>query len=879
MIGKLVRRLRMMCLLASTAVAFGQSTPKPAPETSGGTPAGQSASETQTADSSKGPAALDLPDNPRPAQGSGHSENTLLGLPRQLLHDQIGMWTSPARFKLSDATWLVPAGGFAAALFATDSSVSRHLSDKTSTLNTYRHVSDYGTYSMVGGAGGIYLLGLMSKNAHERETGFLSGEATIDGLAVVEALKYATGRQRPLQDNGNGKFWKAGTSFPSEHAEISWAIAGMFAHEYPSPFVKFLAYGAATAISATRVTAKQHFPSDVFLGAMIGYLTSEYVYRKHHDPDLPGGPWELPAVRQDSPGHWQAKDMGSPYVPLDNWSYTAIDRLTAMGYIHTGFADMRPWTRMECARQIEEAGDSISQDAADESEAARIFRELQTEFQPELNLLGGGENAAFRVESVYTRGLEISGKPLTDSYHFGETITNDFGRPEEQGFDDVLGMSGWAADGPFVVYARGEYQHAPTAPALPLTARDTISSEDFSQLAYLIPTPPVPPDTPTPAFNQGRFLDTYVGMNFSDWQISYGNQSLWWGPSQGGSLMFTDNAQPMRMFRVDRVTPFRLPSFLGVLGPMRIEGYVGQYSGYDFVLAPGPRLAGQYGQPVHPQPIDHGERVSFKPTSNLEIGLSRTTDYGGPGYPLTVHNFLRSVFSTGNTGPGNASKPGARRSGLDFSYRLPGMRNGATFYAEGMAQHDEITPLLGPDVACWLAGLYIPTLPGVRKMDLRLEGGYTDPPHSFGDVSHGAFYWDDTWITGFQNAGHLMGSWMGRQGQGAQASTTYWLGHRNKLQFGFRHQEVSRQLVADGILPNGAPSPLIPSGGNLTDANVRAEFWAGSTFSAAAMVQYETWSYPVIEVTRQSNVTSSIQVSFWPKPLRGKNQNGDAGQQ
>ncbi len=872
MIGKLVRGLGMTCLLASAAVGVGQSRPRYAAATDN-TGAGSvqtNAEAAQSSDSPQSADAEDLPDNPAP--GSDRSENTLLGLPRQLLHDQIGMWTSPARFKLSDATWLVPAGGFAAALFATDSSVSRHLSNNPNTLNTYLHVSDYGTYSMVGGAAGIYLLGLMSQNPHQRETGFLSGEAAIDGLAVVEALKYATGRERPFQDSGDGKFLKGGTSFPSEHAEISWAIAGIFAHEYPSPFMKFLAYGAATAISATRVTAKQHFPADVFVGAAIGYLTSEYVYRKHHSADLPGAPWEIPAVRQDRPGHWQAKDMGSPYVPLDNWVYPALDRLTAMGYIHTGFADMRPWTRMECARLVEEAGDSISQDAAEEGEAARMFRELQKEFAPELNLLGGGDNADVRVESVYTRGTEIAGKPLTDAYHFGQTIINDFGRPEQQGFNDIAGMSGWAADGPFLAYARGEYQHAPAAPVLPVTARDTISSEDFSQLAYLIPTPPSPPATATAAFNEGRFLDAYVGMNFSDWQITYGNQSLWWGPSQAGPLMFSDNAQPMRMFRVDRVTPFRLPGFLGVIGPMRIEAYIGQYSGYDFVLTP-TGLAGAYGTPVNPQPIDHGQRISFKPTSNLEVGLSRTTDYGGPGYPLTLHNFFRSVFSTGNSGPGNPSKPGARRSGLDFSYRLPGVRNGATFYAEGMAQHDEITPLLGPDVACWFAGLYIPALPGIRKMDLRLEGGYTDPPHSFGDVSHGAFYWDDTWITGFQNAGHLMGSWMGRQGQGEQVSTTYWLGHRDKLQFGFRHQKVSTQLVRDPM------DAAIPEGGNLSDANVRAEFWAGSTMSVAATLQYETWNYPVIALNRQSNVSSMIELSFWPKSFRATHSNGDAGQQ
>jgi Capsule assembly protein Wzi/PAP2 superfamily len=859
-----------MCLLASTAVAIGQSTPTPPPvapsaESGDSIHSVNNAPQSQRASQAKSPDAADLPDSPRPA--GEDSENTVLNLPRHLLRDQIDMWTSPARFKLSDATWLVPAGGFAAALFATDGEVSRHLSNDSSTLLRYRHISDYGTYSMVGGAAGVYFLGLLTQNEHERETALLSGESVIDGLAVVEALKYAAGRQRPFQGNGTGPFRSGGTSFPSEHAEISWAIAGMFAHEYPSPFMKFLAYGAATAISATRVTAKQHFPSDVFIGAAIGYLTSEFIYRKHHDPDLGGGPWEIPAGRQDSPGRWQAKDMGSPYVPLDSWIYPSVDRLTAMGYIHTGFADMRPWTRMECARQIEEAADGISQDAAEESEAARLFRELQSEFTPEINLLGGGDNADIRVGSVYTRGAEIVGKPLTDAYHFGQTIVNDFGRPEEQGFNNVSGLSGWVQDGPFVGYARGEYQHAPSAPALPLSARDTISSEDFSQLADVVPTPPIPSDTPIPAFNQGRFLDTYVGMNFSDWQISYGNQSLWWGPSQGGPMMFSDNGQPLRMFRVNRVTPFKLPSFLGFLGPMRVEAYIGQYSGYQFVLAPSPTgLVGQYGQSVNPQPIDHGERISFKPTANLEIGFSRTTDYGGPGYPLTMHTFLRSVFSTGNSLPGTPNKPGARRSGLDFSYRIPGMRNGATFYAEGLAQHDEITPLLGPDVAAWLAGIYIPSLPRIRKLDLRLEGGYTDPPYSGGDVSHGAFYWDGTWISGFQNAGHLMGNWMGRQGQGAQAWSTYWLGHRDKLQFGFRHQKVSRQLIYDLL------NTAIPSGGTLADANLRAEFWAGYTFSVAASVQYEMWNYPVIASTRQSNVTSMIQLSFWPKPIRAKDE-------
>jgi hypothetical protein len=782
------------------------------------------------------------------------STNSLLALPRQLLRDQLGMWTSPARAKLSDATWLVPLGGAAAAFFATDRDASGHLDNSPSTLRRYRHLSDYGLYSMVGGGGSLYLLGLVTDNQHRRESGFLSGEAALDSLFAVETLKYATRRQRPYQGSGAGAFLSGGTSFPSEHSALAWSVAGILAHEYPSPFVKFLAYGAATAIGASRIRAQQHFPSDVLVGMAIGYLTSEHVYRQHHSPDLPGGSWETPAVHPERGSSWHSRNMGSPYVALDSWIYPAMDRLSALGYIHSGFADMRPWTRMECARQVQEAADHIAGNEEFDHQAADLFSRLQTEFSPEIGLLGGGNNAEIRVESAYSRSTEIGGKPLTDGDHFGQTIVNDYGRPQQQGFNMVAGMSGWAAAGPFAISARGEYQHSPNAAPLPSSAIQAIGYADFAH-GVVYANYPLPPDTPTPTFDQGRLLDAYVAMNFSDWQLSYGNQSLWWGPSQGGPLMFSNNAEPLRMFRVNRVTPITLPGFLGFLGPIRMEGFFGQFSGYEFIQTP-TALVGQYGQPLNPQPVIHGERISFKPTPNLEIGLSRTTDYGGPGYPLTLHTFSRSLFSTSNTGPGGATKPGSRRAGLDFSYRIPHLRNQMTFYAEGMAEHNEISPLLGPDVAAWLGGIYFPKLPRIPRLDFRLEGGYTDPPTSGGDIGYGAFYWDATWITGFQNDKHLMGSWMGRQGQGAQAWTTYWFSPRNKLQFGFRHQKVSRELLL--------------SGGTLSDVNLRADFWPRSSFSISALVQYEQWTYPALASTRQSNFASSVQFTFWPASWRSK---------
>ncbi len=195
------------------------------------------------------------------------------------------------------------------------------------------------------------------------------------------------------------------------------------------------------------------------------------------------------------------------------------------------------------------------------------------------------------------------------------------------------------------------------------------------------------------------------GLTFSNWQVSFGKQSLSWGPGDGGSLMLSNNAQPINMLRVSRTTPLKLPSILGWLGPVRSEFFIGQLAGQEFLDSPsGP--VGQFGQSLSPQPFIHGQKFSFKPTPNLEFGFFRTTIYGGPGYPLTFHTLIRSVFSTGNENAGGASKPGNRTAGMDLNYRLPGLRNWLTFYADGYTD-DQFSPVAYADRSAWRAGLYL----------------------------------------------------------------------------------------------------------------------------------------------------------------------------
>ena len=769
------------------------------------------------------------------------NEGSRTGLVGRFFRDQQEIWTSPAKLRFSDTDWLVPLSGISAGLFVTDRDFTKHLSQNPTTISHYKTVSDAGVAALIGGAGGMWALGHISHNEHWSETGFLAGEAALNSLVMVEGLKYSLRRERPYQGDGSGPFFQSGgTSFPSEHAAAAWSVAGIIAHEYPGPFTKIMAYGLASLVSVSRLKAHQHFPSDVVVGSVIGNLIAQDIYSRHHDFNLGGGEWRsLSAVAQgfESAG---PQNLGSPYVPLDSWVYPALDRLAGLGLIDSGFAGLRPWTRRECMRQLGEAEEKLTDES---NEAQKLVDALQREFRPESEAKGDGEDgAAFRLESIYSRTEHISGIPLTDGYTFGQTQINDFGRPYGEGWSTVNGFSAYATRGPWVAYVRGEEQSAPSIPAFSLATRQIVQQVD----SY----PTLPPGTAQPQLTQFSLLDAYVGVMLSNYQVSFGRQSLKWGPGDGGSMTLSNNAQPINMFRISRTTPLKLPSILGWLGPVRTEFFFGQLAGQEFLDSPS-GLVGQFGQSLSPQPFIHGQKFSFKPTPNLEFGFFRTTIYGGPGYPLTFHTLARSLFSSGNETAGAVSKPGNRTAGMDLVYRLPGLRNWLTFYADGYTD-DQFSPIAYADRSAWRAGLYLSQFPLVHKLDLRVEGVYTDNPIG-GAVGHGFYYFNGTWRSGYTNNGNLIGSWVGRDGQGAQAWTNYWFNPRNRLQFNFRHQRVSHQFI--------------PGGGTLSDVGVRGDYWVRSNLSLSASVQYERWLFPVIQPGAQTNTTAAVEILFQPQKL------------
>jgi Capsule assembly protein Wzi/PAP2 superfamily len=748
---------------------------------------------------------------------------------KHLLEDQKNFWMSGREITRGSAKTIVPFMAFTGLLIGSDSWLSKQVPDRPSQLKLSKDFSNYATYSLIAGTGGAFLLGHLTGNDHLRETAFLSGEAALNSSLVAYLLKGVTQRPRPLESNGHGSFFQGGGSFPSEHSAVAWAVASTVAHEYPGPLTKLLAYGLASGITVTRMTSKQHFASDVFVGSVLGWYFARQVYRAHHDKELGGTAWgdvgdQLPE------GSRNPESMGSPEVPVDSWVYPVFDRLAALGYLQTSFAGIRPWTRMECARLLDEAAERFRYDAVPNDGAEQAYATLTSEFADELRRWDGAANVGIALDSVYARIGHVSGQPLRDSYHFAQTLSNDFGRPYGEGANAIAGASVYGVAGPLFFYAQGEYQHAGRMPAYPQAALQAITQADQS--------PALP--NPTAGINRFLLLNGSVGLTFRNLRISFGRQSQWLGPGESGSLLYSDNARPIVMLQVQSASPFTIPLVSRLMGPAQTTFFVGQLSGQQWVFN-GTNLVGPY---FTPQPFIHGNKLNFRPTPNLEIGVGLTAIFGGPGLPFTWSEFLRTFYSHKASVVQNPAK---RFSSVDVRYRVPGLRKWLTVYVDSLVG-DEISPLISTRPVL-NPGIYMPQVPKIPKLDLRIEG-VRDPFNgaTANEFPPGFSFFDRRYRSGYTNDGNMIGSWIGRGGIGAQAWANYWLSPRTKFQAGYRHQQNDTNFIG---------------GGHLTDVSARADVALGPMVLSATL-QYERWAFPLLAPTPQTDVAASFQMTFYP---------------
>ena len=542
--------------------------------------------------------------------------------------------------------------------------------------------------------------------------------------------------------------------------------------------------------------------------------------------------------------------LGSTYVPMDSWVYPALDRLHSMGYLDTAFLGLRPWTRLSIAHMLQDTADKIDDNPNDE-EARELYLALEAEFDSDQGASYGQRSASVNFDSVYTILRGITNTPLNDSYHLGQTIVNDYGRPYQQGFNNYTGFSTRAEAGRFSLYFRGEYQHAPSAAGYSLPMAEYLSNNiDFISFATH-PNQATIPLGPIATTNDFRILEASLSYHLLGHEISFGKNDQWLSPAQGGAMSWSTNAEAPYTFEINRVEPLRIPLLSRLTGPYRYEFFVGSLKGHS---APN-------------DPWVHAEKISFKPTKDLEFGFERTVIWGGKGHgcfnaqtgaidpcnePITLHTFLKSFFSIQNVPFAekySRDDPGARFGSFDFDYRLPFLHHWLTLYSDSIV-HDDVSPISAPRRSGVRPGIYLSRFPGFQHLDLRVEGFSTDPVSDAG--ANGNFlYYEAVQQQGPTNKGFLFADAIGRDAKGGQGWLTYHLSPNEWIQFSYRDLKGDQKFI--------------PSGTTQNDYQFAVTKRFMKDFEARGWVQYERWVAPFYKPGPQNDTTIQAQITWFPK--------------
>ena len=217
-----------------------------------------------------------------------------------IVHDQRTIWTFPTRLARGE-DWK-PTLGFLfvlGTLIALDSRDTPYFHQTTAFSGFNRDLTS--TNAAIGTLlvpAAFYAVGWVRKDSYTTHTSLLAGESVIDSEILAEVLKVATARRRPIDIPHGGNYsdtWFEANhpfpnldgSFPSGHAILAFSVATVIAHRYRNHrWVPWVAYGAATLVSFSRLTQQAHFPSDVFAGAAFGYMISRCVVLPGRDSEF-----------------------------------------------------------------------------------------------------------------------------------------------------------------------------------------------------------------------------------------------------------------------------------------------------------------------------------------------------------------------------------------------------------------------------------------------------------------------------------------------------------------------------------------------------------------------------------------------------------------
>ena len=452
-------------------------------------------------------------------------------------------------------------------------------------------------------------------------------------------------------------------------------------------------------------------------------------------------------------------------VPLDNWSYAAVDKLEGFGLIHSAIHGTRPFSRLEMARLIHEAQVEIKLNSLKLPPLiADLLQDLERDFREELTLVGKSTDILQKsfikpLSEVQARYVYVQGQPREFLNQFRGTRQY----PLSQFWIEATEGTPLVHNNDGLIY--GEHNNFSFQFSSILGYRDFFS-------AYVEPFVLVRQNSGgLDNFNDTKLdlLKGYAMLTLWNIQLEGGRDSMWWGQGAHGDTLMTNNGFPLDMIKLSNPEPILLPWLFRYLGPFKYVFFASQLVGYD----------------KPPDPWLGGFRLNFKPHPLFEIGVASTLQFNGKGVPSV--NWLDMFSFLWAKSPGNANQLAA----FDLRWQLPFLWD-AQFYLEyGGDDSGGWDPQHPTDIVLkdnsWMFGIYFPRLTGDGRADLRVE--YTWNAHRIDD-SPSLWYGHYLYELGYTHNGMIMGHHMGPDAEDLFTRVTYYL--TNNLQVGLDYDRMVR---------------------------------------------------------------------------------------
>jgi hypothetical protein len=215
-------------------------------------------------------------------------------------------------------------------------------------------------------------------------------------------------------------------------------------------------------------------------------------------------------------------------------------------------------------------------------------------------------------------------------------------------------------------------------------------------------------------------------------EISFGKQDDWLGPGLGGGMAYSNNAENIYSFRINRIEPLHIPLLSRLTGPFRYEFLMGPLRGTLYAESRQSRRR----NPNLPNVINPGDpwctsKGQLPAHGKPGVRLRAHRDLGRPGsrahHPSHLPEEAFSAFSArgsltnGRNDPARALAPSTSLTGCPLS------ATGSRFYTDSEV-HDDVSPVDAPRRAAYRPGLYLSHVPGIPKLDIRAEAA--DAIHS-----------------------------------------------------------------------------------------------------------------------------------------------------